>query len=380
MYDVKIIGTLSELATIETDWDRLRSYEKRFFPDYLELCTRLTDGDSQFRVFSVHADGVVISLACFIFFDGIKEYAVGERRLFGLPIRWCRLFGANVLGHCSGKLLKVFLEILDRQVGFDMLSLGEVVLDGELEVATRVVGWKFRVSRPQRKDSLRWLARLPESFEEYLGAMSAKSRGNLRREIRKLESDLKPTLVTVTRPDQFDDFLRDGERISRLTYQWHIGQRLINDEATRRAYESRARLGRLRAHIVYADGQPIAFSRGRIVGGTFSYETPGYDPAFARYSPGAVLLAWVIRDLIENTGCRVFDFGNGGDDVGYKARFGNLSMPSRTLYVSRRLGLYPTLLTTLDEGLKFGKNLGSKLVGHSRMYASIKKAFRQYGR
>ena len=379
MYDIKIIDNLDGLAAIASDWDRLRKCELRFFPDHLELCTRLRDGSRRFSVFSVHADGVVTSLACFVFRDGIKSFSVGERRLFGLRVRWCELMGGNVLGHCSGKLLAAFMEALDRQAGFDMLSLGEVVLGDGLEVATRSVGWKFRISSPQRKDSVRWLTRLPESFDEYLGSMSAKSRGNLRREIRKLESDLKPTLVTVTRPDQVDNFLRDGERISRMTYQWNVGQRLVNDEATRRAYDSQARLGRLRAYIVYADGQPIAFSRGRIVDGTFNYDTPGHDPAFAKYSPGTVLMAWVMRDLIENTKCRLFDFGNGGDYVGYKARFGNLSMPSRTIYVSRRLGLYPTLLTTLDAGLSFGKNLGSKLLGQGSLRAAIKRAIRQYG-
>jgi hypothetical protein len=86
-----------------------------------------------------------------------------------------------------------------------------------------------------------------------------------------------------------------------------------------------------------------------------------------------------MRDLIENTECRLFDFGNGGDEVGYKARFGNLSMPSRALYVSRRLGLYSTILTTLDAGLSFAKNLGSRLLGQGSLRARIKKAIRKNG-
>jgi hypothetical protein len=379
MYRIKVIDSLSGLADVGSDWDRLRKLETRFFPDYLELCTRLRDVSRRFCVFSVQADEVVVSLACFVFRDGIKSFSVGERRLFGLPVKWCELVGANVLGQCSGDLLKSFMEALNRQTRFDILSLGEVVLGDGLEVATRSLGWKFRISRPARKDSLRWLTRLPESFDEYLGSMSTKSRGNLRREIRKLESELKPTLVTVTRPDQVEDFLRDGERVSRLTYQWNIGQRLVDDEATRRTYKSHAQLGRLRTHIVYADGRPIAFSRGRIVDGTFNYDTPGHDPAFAKYSPGTVLLAWVMRDLIENTKCRLFDFGTGGDDVGYKARFGNLSLPSRTIYVSRRMDLYSTLLTALDAGLTLVKNLGSKLLGQSSLRDRVKRAIRKYG-
>lgn len=378
MYDIYIIDKLDGLGAIASDWDRLRKCERRFFPDHLELCTRLRDGGNRFCVFSVRTNGIVVSMACFTFRDGIKSFSVGERRLFGLQVRWCELIGANVLGQCSGELLRAYIEALESQAGFDILSLGEVVLGEGLEVATRNVGWKFRISSPARKDSVRWLTTLPESFDEYMGSLSANSRSDIRRKTRKLESELKPTLVTVTQPDQVDDFLRDGERISRLTYQWNVGQRLVNDDATRRAYKSQAQLGRLRAYIVYSDGQPIAFSRGRIVDGTFNYDTPGHDPAFAKYSPGTVLMAWVMRDLIENTECRIFDFGTGGDDVGYKARFGNLSMPSRTVYLSRRLGLYSTLLAILDAGLTLVKNLGSKLLGQSSLRDRVKRAIRKY--
>jgi Acetyltransferase (GNAT) domain len=92
-----------------------------------------------------------------------------------------------------------------------------------------------------------------------------------------------------------------------------------------RLYIHRATNGRLRCYIVYASGTPCAYLRGEFIDDTYYYETPGFDPQYSKLSPGLVLLVWAIRDLIEQTSCKNFDFGHGGDTWGYKSKFGNTS-------------------------------------------------------
>lgn len=376
---ITVLRSFDELETIKDDWDRLQRLESRYFPDFCGLANQVSAGATQFLVFSVRTDNVVTCLACFIQEASRKSFTVGERRLFSLPVREARLFGSGVLGAFDAALFAKFVGIAMRDFSFHLMTFGEVSIDHELHRAIEELRGQFLVTRPARKDAVRWLIKLPPTFDEYLLSLSSKSRQNLKREIRKFETEFKQELRLVTRPDQVDEFLRDGESVSRLTYQWNVGQRLSNDEPTRLRYVARAKRGQLRAHMLYVDGRPCAFSRGELVGSVFQYETPGYDPQHAKASPGTVLLAWVIKDLIENTDCETFDFGSGGDEVGYKSRFGNVSTPSRELQLANRFNPYALLIILLQESLTVLKNITSRLVGEGQLRLRLRKAFRKYG-
>jgi len=176
-----------------------------------------------------------------------------------------------------------------------------------------------------------------------------------------------------------DTFLRDSESISRLTYQWNVGDRLFNDEATRRLYIQRATSGHLRCYSLYASGKPCAFLRGEFVGGVYHYETPGYDPQYSKLSPGLVLLMWAIRDLIEETSCKIFDFGGGGDAVGYKAKFGNTGLNCDDVELGRWSRPYSVAIMAIQEGLNVAKNLANWILGESKIRQRIKHAIRKYG-
>jgi hypothetical protein len=377
--EMSVIASLEELGSLGPDWDRLQALESRFFPDFWGLQRYLSEGQKQFRVFCVKTDGVVTCLACFVHEAGRKTYTIGERRLFTLPVRQARLIGSGVLGAVDPALFGQFVSTVSSAFAFHLLVFDDVLLDEPLHRAIEAQRNKFILTRPTRKDAIRWMIKLPRTFDEYLSSLSSKSRQNLKREMRKFETELKPELLVITRPEQIEPFLRDGEHISRQTYQWHVGQRLCNDAPTRERYVGRAARGQLRAHMVHVDGRPCAFSRGELVGGVFHYETPGYDPQYAKASPGTVLLALVIKDLIENTNCETFDFGSGGDEVGYKSRFGNTSSPSRALQLSPRFNPYALMIVLVQEGLTFLKNLASKVLGDGALRVRLRKALRKYG-
>ena len=120
-------------------------------------------------------------------------------------------------------------------------------------------------------------------------------------------------------PEEVDKFLEDAEKISRLTYQWKLGYGLCNDEATRQKFFRLAKNGTLRCYIIYLHGEPCAFGWGELCHRTFVWYQTGYNPKYYKLSPGTALLMRMIRDLIENTNCKVFDFLWGGED-GYKAK------------------------------------------------------------
>jgi hypothetical protein len=379
MSEIIVHRELDGLDQFAEAWNRLRKAQLLFFPRFEDLALGLSEAPRDFRVLAIREGDQVTSLACFICVRAHKRYSIGERSLFKFSVRQVSLFGSAVLGKVDRKIMKRFLEVVRKELVFDLISLGEIPLDSPLYAAVQKLDLGFVITSPSRKASLRWLIRLPDTFELYLTSLSSKLRKSLRYQIRKLENELKYELLVVHRADQIESFLRDGEAISRLTYQWNVGQRLCNDEPSRRAYDRLAKGGQLRAYLLYISGSPAAFARGELMDGTYNYETPGFDPQYSKLSIGNVLLAWVIRDLIENTNCRVFDFGQGGDEVGYKARFGNTAVTCRLLELCRWTRPFSLTLLLLQEGLVAVKNLLSWVVGKGEFRLRLKKAIRRYG-
>jgi hypothetical protein len=379
MSELVVLSRSDDLAKIADAWDSLRATEVLFFPDFESLLFLLPEGGKDFRILALKDGDHILSLACFTYARTIKRFTLGERKLFSLPIKEVSLFGSAILGHVNNDLIDKFLNVLQATFDFDFVYFGYIPFCSDLYSTIHTRRPSFFATSPSRKASIRWLINLPKSFDEYLADLSSNSRQSIKRKMRKLEHELRWDFKIISSPEQVEPFLRDSEVVSRLTYQWNVGDRLYNDEATRQLYTQRARTGHLRCYIAYASGKPCAFLRGELVGETYYYETPGFDPGYSKFSPGLVLLMWAIRDLIEQTNCKLFDFGAGGDAAGYKSTFGNLSFACRVVEVGSWSNPYSVAIMALQEGLNLSKNILSRLFGQGKLTRRIKKAIRRYG-
>ena len=111
---------------------------------------------------------------------------------------------------------------------------------------------------------------------------------------------------------------------------------LFEQTVHRRFYESLARASDhvhwLRFTTVRLDDKPVAFHFGFSFEGRYLWYKPSFDMAFARLSPGEVLLRHLLLDSVSER-ARVFDFGLG--DEPFKHRFATHVAHVRTW------GLYP---------------------------------------
>jgi CelD/BcsL family acetyltransferase involved in cellulose biosynthesis len=374
---IEVVRDLATLRGLEADWERLRKPEQRYFPDFDDACEALQGQGTEFCLFAVRRAGAVETLALFVCAQARKPFKIGERLLFTMRVCEVSLLGSSVLGRIDAKLLGEMLAIVARTFSPDLVRLGEISLDSDLHVALAGGVAGFIASSPDRKPPIRWLIRLPESFESYLSGLSAKRRQTVKRNIRKLESEPGFSFEVINEAHQIERFLAVGESISRRTYQWHVGDRLCDDEATRAHYRRLAARGQMRCYLMHLHGRPCAFLRGQLSGGVYHYETPGYDPSFAKLSPGLVLLLLAINDLIENTLCTTFDFGTGGDAAGYKSKFGNASFVCANLELVPWRNPYGVLLVAAQRLLTTAKNALSALVGDGELRRRLKKAIRQ---
>jgi hypothetical protein len=373
MIEVSIYQNISELSALAGVWDELKKQEPRFFPSFAQAQSFLEAASCDYRFLVAKSNSEIVGIACFLSRLSKKHFTIGKRLLFSFPVRQTVLFGSSILGQLDQATIAEFIRIIIDEFDFDLMSFGEIISDSPLHNAIVNFNRGMIVTRPSRKHSFRWLIKLPATFDEYLISLGSVTRNSVVRKLKKFQRDFQFDFRVVHLPEQIDKFLLEGEAISRTTYQWGIGQRLYNDEPTRKHYTQLAKNGQLRCYMLYINGQPSAFLRGELADNLYYYETPGFDPKFQNASPGIVLLMWAIRDLIENTPCEIFDFGSGGSDNDYKSHFGNLCINCMSLELGNKYKPYSLLLVSLQETLSLAKNMTSAAIGNGTLRRWVKK-------
>jgi hypothetical protein len=371
----------ADLDALGDTWDYLGEKELTFVPSFSELKYQLEAGGYQFRLLVAIDKSQIVSIACFIYNENaIRGYQLAAKKLFDLPVKEVSLFGSCVLGQPSENVIQKFFRLIIEASGFDVINIGQVHIGSPLYNAITslhhgVIAWR------ERKKRLWWLIRLPGSFDEYMASLRATTRTAISKAHRKLERE-DPKFHVVQFPNEVENFLRDAENISRLSYQWNLGYGLCNDESTRQQFMRLAKNGALRCYIVYLRGKPCAFSWGELSHRKFVWHMTGYDPQYRKLSPGTTLLMWMIRDLIENTNCEVCDF-KWGEKEGYKSRFATISLSCSRMQVAQIYRPYSLLIVALDQMLNFSKNFVEKLLyaifGHGALRQRLRSAMHRYG-
>jgi CelD/BcsL family acetyltransferase involved in cellulose biosynthesis len=169
----------------------------------------------------------------------------------------------------------------------------------------------------------------------YMLRFSGKTRSTLRRKARKLAEDAGGYHVTRhASPAEIEDFLARALPLSARTYQARLLDAGLPDSpAARRAMLEAAEAGRMRCFLLHAGGEAIAYLALPVIGQTLVYAHLGYDPAWARLSPGTVLQMDALEALFGEGGYRWFDFTEG--EGAHKALFGTDSVDCASLMLLR---------------------------------------------
>jgi Acetyltransferase (GNAT) domain len=374
--EIVIYRNCSELTTLEERWDHLGKQGLYFVPSFPELRNRLEANGCKFRLLAALENSQITAIACFIYGQVSKTYEFASRTLFRLPVKMVDLFGSCVLGEPGETVIRKFFQLIIEEGGFDVINVGRIFVDSPLYKAVNslddVVVWQVT-----RKTQLWWLIKLPDSFDEYISSLRKTARAHITRDYRRFERQA-PEFRMMRLPEEVDIFLRDAETISHLTYQWNLNYGLCSDGNTRQKFLRLAENGSLRCYITYVQGKPCAFGWGELNHGKFHFRQTGYDPQYRKLSPGSALILRMIRDLIENTDCKVFDFLWGGDD-GYKSRLATFSTSCASIQAAPIYRPYSRLIAGLDQGLNLFKNLAGSIVERGPVKARLRSVLRRYG-
>ena len=200
-----------------------------------------------------------------------------------------------------------------------------------------------------RQDYRRHYIDMAGSFEDYLGRFSGKTRSTLRRKARKLETEAGGYAISEHRtPGEVEAFLAAALPLSARTYQARLLDAGLPDTPeARRAMLAEAEQGRMRCFLLSVGGVPIAYLSLPVAGATLIYAHLGYDPEWARLSPGTVLQMEALERLYAEQFFRYFDFTEG--EGAHKAMFGTDSVPCSSFVL-----LEPTLANRALLGARSG--------------------------
>lgn len=182
------------------------------------------------------------------------------------------------------------------------------------------------------------ILKLPESMDELLASLEAKFRHNLRTAQNRLGREGTVEFVLAEREDAAT-LMGELFRLHELRWQERGEAGMLEAARLQRfhleAAQRFAGRGMLRLYGLRSGGETIAVQYNFRREARYFYYLSGFDPARARCSPGAVLLAETIRQAIEEGG-REIDFLRKREE--FKYQWGARDRVNRKLLIAQSAG------------------------------------------
>lgn len=222
----------------------------------------------------------------------------------------------------------------DPEIGWDKLYLCSLphnsMTHTRLAEAVRARGWQAEVCQ----QDVCPVITLPGDWETYLAGIDKKQRHEIRRKIRKIETEADTRWYTVDSTEGLaeavDDFIELHQKSTR-DKEGFWNESLV--QFFKALAVELAQLGWLKLYFIEVNGVKAAAMLGFDYNNEFLLYNSGFDPEqFAQLSPGNVLTAYTIQDAIR-LGRSRYDFLR-GDEV-YKFRFGAVAEPVYDLVITR---------------------------------------------
>ncbi len=219
---------------------------------------------------------------------------------------------------------------------------------------------------------------LPGTAEEVYRGLSGKVRKNLKRQAKKLVNDFSGTVTvrTFRETAELEEMIRDIEHVAKKTYQRGLAVGFIDSAGARERLRLEAEKGWLRSFVLYVADKPCAFWNGTLYQEAFYSNSMGYDPDYAKYSPGMCLIMKVIEDFCEakyEERPRRIDFGFG--DAQYKTVLADAEWLESSVYIFARTvkGFGLNLLRTPTV---LANQLASNILGKASLLSKVKRIWR----
>lgn len=174
-----------------------------------------------------------------------------------------------------------------------------------------------------------------------------------------------------------DTLVHDVEQIARVSYQRGLGVGFMDSSETRERLRLAAYKTWLRGYVLYISERPCAYWVGNLIQGTLYGDYVGYDPEFAKYSPGMFIMTEVMEgfDSGDGEGVAQVDFGPGY--ARYKEVLSTSQWQESAVYIfaPSLKGFELNLIRSLTAGIH---NTIKHSLGRTSLWKRIKKGWRRH--
>jgi CelD/BcsL family acetyltransferase involved in cellulose biosynthesis len=171
-------------------------------------------------------------------------------------------------------------------------------------------------------------------WEDYFNGLARKHRSNLRNRLKRLEQIGRVTLEVIQDGPQVGPALEEGLRIEAAAWKGRARSAILSRPELRRFYTQfaawAAQRGWLQLQFLNVGGRRIAFGYSLCYKRRLYLLKPGYDPAYARYSPSNILLYLALRDAFAS-GILAYDLLGANDP--WKREWTEEATPHTWLFV-----------------------------------------------
>jgi CelD/BcsL family acetyltransferase involved in cellulose biosynthesis len=317
---VTVARTIEEVEELREAWEGLKPERLTADLDYHLTVLRHAPGVIRPHVAVLERDGTPTALAVGRVEEVDLTARMGYKTVLSPRVRALTIAQGGMLGIDADTAAPLFAALWGAlgEDGLQVLRLRLLQVGGSVhELARTRPGLLTRQHLGVQVE--RWRARIPATFDEYLSARSSKTRANVKRYARRLESQFGDGVEfrVFRTPDELEELMRATEAVHVKTYQHGMAAGLKGTELERRLRELAAERGWLRAFVLYLDGTPTAFWHGTAYRGVFYTGPTGYDPAHRDLRLGTYVLGKMVEQLCGEVDW--MDFGSG--DAEYKRHF-----------------------------------------------------------
>jgi len=144
---------------------------------------------------------------------------------------------------------------------------------------------------------------LSGTFDSYLKSQGAKFKSEIRRKVRRAQSNYRVSLKTFSRGDEKGELFETVRSVEQDSWKTQEGSAIIDNEKQLHFYGDvftrYAEQDKARAYVLYFDDRPVSFIMGILSDHTYYALKTSYRLLYREYSPGLVLFATVIESFFK---------------------------------------------------------------------------------
>jgi CelD/BcsL family acetyltransferase involved in cellulose biosynthesis len=331
---IRVVRSVEELEQVRAPWERLQSTHYATDPDVFPLILSWRRAVRP-HVLELQRDREPRALVLGRIEDIHLRTKLGYRTVYSPQLRSLTIVYRGILG-----------ELLEEDAQLILLELRRALADGEADVLRlrnlEVGSPLHRAASAQSPRLLRetsspptahWQLHVPSSYDDFLHSLSRSSRESAKRYSKRLEKQFGDRLSVGVYRDlaDADRVFADLRAVAVKTYQQGLGVAFAQSVIDRKIAIMLMENGWFRAHVLYLDGNPIAFWHGHDYHGVFTTGVPGFDPTYTDLRVGNYVLFKLIEALCADETIDTLDYGFG--DAEYKRRFGSRSWVEQDIHL-----------------------------------------------